>query len=166
LAHPAFRPSRGPFFFSQPADFPSPLHWASASRPAQPTITAQPVTGRLLPPASKPSTVPPPACLTLPPQSPRCLHRKRKRPHLIPLRFPPLIGAIPPLFNPGNRRLQPHHSSSFKPAIEGTRPSPASPPQYKSRPALGEASHTPNAPSLSPHRTLAVALPSRSFRRW
>jgi hypothetical protein len=32
LAHPAFRPSLS--FF--PADFPSPFHWASAFRPAQP----------------------------------------------------------------------------------------------------------------------------------
>jgi hypothetical protein len=36
--------------------------------------------------------------------------RREKRPHLIPLHFPPLIGAIPPpLFNPGNRCLQPRH---------------------------------------------------------
>jgi hypothetical protein len=34
---------------------------------------------------------------------------REKRPHLIPLHFPPLIGAIPPLFNPGNWRLQPLH---------------------------------------------------------
>jgi hypothetical protein len=46
----SFRPSRGPFFFFELADFPSPPHWASASRPAQPTIMAQPATGRLLPP--------------------------------------------------------------------------------------------------------------------
>jgi hypothetical protein len=61
-SHPAFRPSRSPFFFFfQPADFPSPPHWASTSRPAQPTITAQPTTGHLLPPAPKPSMAPPPA---------------------------------------------------------------------------------------------------------
>jgi hypothetical protein len=87
----SFRPSRGPFFFFfQPADFPSPPHWASASRPAQPTITAQPAS--------------------------RCLHScpnastgREKWPHLITLHFPPLIGAISPLFNPRNRRLQPRH---------------------------------------------------------
>jgi hypothetical protein len=33
LAHPAFRPSRGPFFFFfQLANFPFPPQWASASR--------------------------------------------------------------------------------------------------------------------------------------
>jgi hypothetical protein len=46
----------------------------------------------------------------------RCLHshpnastEREKWPHLMPLHFPPLIDAIPPLFNPGNRRLQPRH---------------------------------------------------------
>jgi hypothetical protein len=34
---------------------------------------------------------------------------REKRPHLIPLHFPTLIGAIPNHFNPGNRRLQPRH---------------------------------------------------------
>jgi hypothetical protein len=34
---------------------------------------------------------------------------REKRPHLIPLQFSPLFGAIPPLFNPGNQRLQPRH---------------------------------------------------------
>jgi hypothetical protein len=48
-AHPAFQPS-----FFLPADFPTPSHWASAFRPAQPTRTAQPATF-LLPPAPKPS---------------------------------------------------------------------------------------------------------------
>jgi hypothetical protein len=50
-AHPAFRPSVS---FFLPADFPSPSHWASAFRPAQPTRMAQPATF-LLPPAPKPS---------------------------------------------------------------------------------------------------------------
>jgi hypothetical protein len=49
LAHPAFRPS----LFFLPTDFPSPSHWASAFRPAQPTRTVQPATF-FLPPAPKP----------------------------------------------------------------------------------------------------------------
>jgi hypothetical protein len=52
-----FQPIRpfGPVFLSfLPANFPSPSHWASAFRSAQPTRTAQPVTF-LLPPAPKPS---------------------------------------------------------------------------------------------------------------
>jgi hypothetical protein len=44
-AHPAFRPSHSPFsfFFNRPIFLALP-HWASASRPAQPTLTTQPAT--------------------------------------------------------------------------------------------------------------------------
>jgi hypothetical protein len=79
-AHPAFRPN---LLFLLPADFPPLPHWATAFWPAQPTA-------RLLPPPAP----------TLPPE-------EKKRLHLFPLHFPPLIGAIPPVFNPGNLRLQP-----------------------------------------------------------
>jgi hypothetical protein len=80
-----------PFFsFFQPVDFPSPPHWAMTSRPAQPTITAQPATGHLLPPTPKPSTTSPPAGLVPPPQSPRRLHRKRKMAASISPSFPPI----------------------------------------------------------------------------
>jgi hypothetical protein len=48
----AIRPFGTVFFL--PADFPSPFHWASAFRPAQPTRTAQLPTF-LLPPAPKSS---------------------------------------------------------------------------------------------------------------
>jgi hypothetical protein len=48
-AHPAFQPSHGLFFFSQPFFLPPLPHWASASRPAQPTLTAQPDTFFFLP---------------------------------------------------------------------------------------------------------------------
>jgi hypothetical protein len=75
-AHPAFRPS----LFFLPANFPSPSHWASALRPAQPTRTAQPATF-LLPPAPKPSAH-------------GASTGREKRPHLISLHFPPLIGAV------------------------------------------------------------------------
>jgi hypothetical protein len=104
-AHLAFRPS----LFFLPADFPSPSHWASASRLAQPTCTAQPTTFFFLPHRSRACTAPPPAGLLPPPQSPRHLHQKRKTAVSNPPSFPPLIGAIPPLFNPGNRCLQPCH---------------------------------------------------------
>jgi hypothetical protein len=95
-AHPAFRPSHGLFFLFQPADFPSPSHWASASRPAQPTITAQ-TSCRLLPPTPKPSTAPPPAGLMPPPRSPRRRHRKRKMAASNSPSFPPHYSApFPP----------------------------------------------------------------------
>jgi hypothetical protein len=95
--------SAQPFFL--PADFPSPSYWASAFQPAQPTHTAQPATF-LLPPAP---TLPPTG-LAPPPRSPDASTGREKRPHLIPHHFPPpLIGAIPPLFNAGNWRLQPRH---------------------------------------------------------
>jgi hypothetical protein len=78
-ANPAFRPSHGPFFFLQPAIFLPPLpHWASASRPTQPILTAQPATFFFLPHRSRARMAPPPG-------STRHLHRKkRKWPHQSP----------------------------------------------------------------------------------
>jgi hypothetical protein len=97
-------------FFSNLSIFPPLPHWASASRPVQPTIMAQRATGRLLPPAPKPSTAPPPAGLTPPPRSPRGLHRKRKTTASNSPSSPPINRRhSPPLFNPGNRCLQPRH---------------------------------------------------------
>jgi hypothetical protein len=87
-AHLAFRPSRGLFFlFFQPADFLSPPHWASASRPAQPTITAQLATGRLLPPASKPKLLPPV-------RRPSTASRATANP-AIGLAYPPFLSPAP-----------------------------------------------------------------------
>jgi hypothetical protein len=102
--------------------------------------------------------------------SSRCLHGRpdastgrEKWPHLIPLHFPPLISAIPPSLIP--------ETGAFNPAIEA----PSSrqlkalgPPLPRLRPikadqALGGASHTSNAPSPSPHRTLVIARLSRSL---
>jgi hypothetical protein len=100
-AHPAFRPSFSLFFY-QPIFPPlsiGPRPFGRPSPPAQPT-------GHLS--SSSRTEVE---------RTRRCrLHSRpdastgrEKWPHLIPLHFPPLIGVIPPLFNPRNRRLQPHH---------------------------------------------------------
>jgi hypothetical protein len=127
-----FRPTRpfGPifFFFYRPIFLPSPTGPRPSSRPSPPHAFF------LLPHRCRTRTALPPTGLAPPPWSPRRSHRKRKMAASISPSFPQLIGAILPLFNPGNRRLQPHHRSFFKPAIEGARPSPASPPPYKSRP--------------------------------
>jgi hypothetical protein len=63
---------------------------------------------------------------------------------------------------PSNRHLQSGGiEASSTTAIEGTRPPPPHLRPIKGRPALGEDSHTSNAPPLSPQRALATALPSR-----
>jgi hypothetical protein len=77
-------------FFFLLADFPSPSHWASAFRPAQPTRTAKLATF-LLPPAPKPSAHGaavgrPRAASTVA----RRLHRKRKTALSNPASFPPI----------------------------------------------------------------------------
>jgi hypothetical protein len=62
----------------------------------------------------------------------------------------------------GNRRLQSEAiDAPSTPAIEGARPPPPRLRPIKGCPALGEDSHTSNAPSLSPQRALVVALLSR-----
>jgi hypothetical protein len=104
-AHPAFRPSRGPFlFFSNRPIFP-------------PLPTGPQPPGRPSPP-SRPKR--PPVIFFLPHRSQARRHRLHSRPdvstggekwrHLFPHHFPPpLISTIPTLFNLGNRRLQPRH---------------------------------------------------------
>jgi hypothetical protein len=63
---------------------------------------------------------------------------------------------------PGNRRLQSRGiEASSTSAIEGTGPPPPRLRPIKGRPALGEYSHTSNAPPLSPQRGPAIALQSR-----
>jgi hypothetical protein len=83
---------------------------------------------------------------------------REKRLHLFPIHFPSLISTIPPSSIP--------ETGAFNPAIEtpSIRPLKALgplPPRLrpiKADPALGEASHTSNAPSLSPQRAVAVVL--------
>jgi hypothetical protein len=106
-AHPAFRPSHGPFFFFQPAIFLPPLpHWASASRPAQPILTAQPATIFFLPHRSRARTTPPAGLAPPPGSTPTPPPEEKKTAASIPFILP-LIGAISPSSITGNRRLQP-----------------------------------------------------------
>jgi hypothetical protein len=100
-----FRPS---LFFSNREIFPPLPHWSSASRPAQPTRMAQPAVVFFLPHRTQTRRRRRPASCRLH-GLPDASTGREKRPHLIPLHFPPLIGAIPPLFNPENRSLQPRH---------------------------------------------------------
>jgi hypothetical protein len=109
-----FRPIRpfGPVSFFLPADFPSPFP-LGLGLPAGPAHPHGP-TGHL---SSSSRTEAERARRRHRPASHRLHGRsdastgREKWPHLIPLHFPPLIGTIPPppLFNPGNRCLQPRH---------------------------------------------------------
>jgi hypothetical protein len=100
-----FGPAAAHFFLvNQP--FFSPPHWASTSRPAQPTLTAQPATFFFLPHRSQARTTPP-ADLMSPPRSTLMPPSEEKKwPHQSPF-IPPLIGAISPSSITGNWRLQP-----------------------------------------------------------
>jgi hypothetical protein len=105
-AHRAFRPSFSIFY-----------------RPIFPPLSTGPrSSGRPIPPARPTGNLSSSSCTEA--ERTRRRHRpashrlhsrpdastgREKRPHLIPLHFPPLIGAIPLLFNLGNWRLQPHH---------------------------------------------------------
>jgi hypothetical protein len=103
-----------------------------------------------------------PAGLAPPPRSPRRLHGKRKT-----------AASNPPSFPPNNRCHCPPPSSisesgTFNLAIEAPSsrqlkalgpPVPRLRP-IKADPSHGEASHTSNAPSPSPHRALAIVLPT------
>jgi hypothetical protein len=93
----------------------------------------------------------------------RRLHRKRKTAASNYPSFPPLIGAISPssipetgAFNPAIEAPSSRQLKALGPPLPRLRP-------IKADPALGEASHASNAPSLNPHCALAVTCPSRSF---
>jgi hypothetical protein len=104
-AHPAFRPS---LFFTGRFSLPFPLGLGLPAGPAHP----HGLTGHL---SSSSRTKAERARRHHRPASRRLHGRldastgREKWPRLIPLHFTPLIGAIPPLFNPGNWRLQPYH---------------------------------------------------------
>jgi hypothetical protein len=88
--------------------------------------------------------------------------RREKRPHLIPLHFPNYSVPSPTssimetgaIEAPSSRQLK-----ALDPPLPRLRP-------IKADPSDGEASHTSNTPSPSPHRALVVVLLSRGFRRW
>jgi hypothetical protein len=108
-AHLAFRPSRGPlslFFSTDRFSLPSPLGLGLSAGPAH---HDGPTSRRLLPPALKPNTAPPPASLVPPPRSPRCLHRTRET-----------TACNSPSFPPINQR----HS----PPPQSRKPAPSTPP--------------------------------------
>jgi hypothetical protein len=106
-AHPAFRPSL--HFFTGRFSLPFPLGLSlPTSGPAHPHSPTCHLSSSSRTEAGRARRHRRPASCRLHGR-PDASTRREKRPHLIPLHFPPLIGAIPPLFNPGNRRLQPRH---------------------------------------------------------
>jgi hypothetical protein len=106
---------------------------------------------------------PPPANLALPPRStPMPPPEEKKMAASIPLHSP-INRRRSPSSITSNRRLQSRAIEALlTPAIEGAWPPPPRLRPIKCRPALGEDSHTSNAPSLSPQCALIVALLSRS----
>jgi hypothetical protein len=159
--HLDFRPRCSPFFSFPTGRFPPP-HWASASQPAQLTsrpswppssasCTGAKCTRRHRRPASR-----------RPHGLPRRLHRKKKMAASIPLHFP-INRHHSPSSITSKRRLQSEAiEAPSTPAIEGAQPPPPRLRPIEGHPALGEDSHTSNAPSLSPQRALVVALLCRS----
>jgi hypothetical protein len=160
-AHPAFRPSCGPFsfLFNRPF-FSSPLGLSLSAGPTHPHGP----TGRLLPPpAPEPSAQD--AAAGRPRATPRSTpmtSTERKITASSILLQSPIMRRHFPSSITGNWRLQfAAIEAPSMPAIEGARPPPPRLRPIKCYPALGEDSHTSNAPSLSTQRGLIVALPSR-----
>jgi hypothetical protein len=153
-AHPAFRPSL--FFFYRPIFPPLPTGPWPSDRPSPPARPNQPPFF-FLPHRSRARTAPPPAGLAPPPRSPRRLHQKRKMAASNPPSFPPIIRLHSP-FNPAIEAPSSQKLRALGPPPPRLRP-------VKADPSHGEASHTSNDPSPSPHRALAVVLLSQGFRR-
>jgi hypothetical protein len=111
LAHPAFWPSRGPFFFfsNRPIFPPLPTGPQPPGRPSPPSRPNRPPV-IFLPHRSRARTVPPPAGLAPPPWSPRRLHRKRKT-----------AASNYPSFSPSSIL----ETGAFNPAIEASHASDA-----------------------------------------
>jgi hypothetical protein len=153
------RPS---LFFFQPADFPSPPP-LGLGLPAGPAHPHGPTGQLLLPPTPETSA---PSAAGRPRAAPRVdpdTSTGRKENNRINPLHSPITRCRFPLFN--NRYPAPSTlaiEAPSTPAIEDARPRLR---PIKADPALSEASHTSNALSPSPHRALAVALPSQSFRR-
>jgi hypothetical protein len=111
----SFRPIRpfGPavahsFFSYRPIFPPLPTWPRPPGRPSPPSRPNRPPVVFFLPHRSQARRRHRPALRRLH-GHPDASTRREKQLHLIPLHFPALIGAIPPLFNPRNRRLQPRH---------------------------------------------------------
>jgi hypothetical protein len=101
-----FRPSHGPLsFFSNWPIFLPPLHWASASRPVQPTRTAQPATFFFLPHQSRARPAPPAGLAPPPGSTPTPPLEEKKMAASIPF-ISPLLDVVSPSSITGNRRLQ------------------------------------------------------------
>jgi hypothetical protein len=128
----------------RPSSRPSPL-----ARPNWPPFF-------FLPHQSRAHTVPPPTGLAPPPRSPRRLHQKRKMAASNPPSFPPIIRLHSP-FNPAIEAPSSQKLRALGPPPPRLRP-------VKADPSHGEASHTSNDPSPSPHRALTVVLLSQGFR--
>jgi hypothetical protein len=147
-----------PIFFSfQPAIFsPFPLGLGLLASPAHPDGP----TGRLLPPAPEPSahdTAGQPRAA--PWLTPMTSTGSKIMASSILLQSPIKRHHFPSSIN-GNRRLQSGAiEAPSTPALEGARPPLPRLRPIKACPALGEDSHTSNAPSLSPQHALAEAPP-------
>jgi hypothetical protein len=144
---------------------PSPRSLPTEPRPlGQPSSPHGP-TGHLLPPPAPEPNAQGAAAgrpRTAPTVDPNASTRREKMAASIPLHSP-IDWRHSPSSITGNRRLQSGATEApSTPAIEGARPPLPRLRPIKDHPALGEDSHTSNAPSLSPQHALAVALPSRS----
>jgi hypothetical protein len=154
-----FGPAMAHFFSFQPA-IPPPLGLSLSAGPAHPHGP----TGRLLPPpAPEPSAQD--AATGQPRAAPRSTPMTSTRRKIMAasiLLHSPIKRCHSPSSITGNRRLQSRAIEALSTlAIEGARPPPPHLRPIKGRPALGEDSHTSNAPSLSPQHALTIALLSR-----
>jgi hypothetical protein len=125
-----FWPTRpfGPifFFFYRPIFLPSPTRpWPSGRPSPQHTFF-------LLPHRRRARTAPPPTCLAPPPRSLRRSHRKRKMAASISPSYPPINRCHSPPLQSRKPAPSTQPLKLLQPAIEGARPSPASPLPYKS----------------------------------
>jgi hypothetical protein len=157
-----FGPATTLSLFFQPADFPSPPP-LGLGLPAGPAHPHGPTGQLLLPPTLETSA---PSAAGRPRAAPRVdpdTSTGRKENSRINPLHSPITRCRFPLFN--NRYPAPSTlaiEAPSTPAIEDARPRLR---PIKADPTLGEASHTSNALSPSPHRALAIVLPSRSFHR-
>jgi hypothetical protein len=168
-----FRPTRpfGPifFFFYRPIFLPSPTGPRPSGRPSpphgppaglahrMPSSSSRTDAGRTRRLAAGRPRAASPVTPTLPPE-------EKKRPHLIPLHFPPLIGAIPPSSIPETGAFNPTIEASSNRPLKALGPPPPRLRPINADPTPGEAPHTSKALSPSPHRAFAVVLPSRALR--
>jgi hypothetical protein len=129
-AHPAYRPSRGPFSFLFNRPF-SPLsHWASASRPAQPSPPSRPNQSSSSTRTTAKHAQRRRPISRHPMVDPDDLHQKENN----GLINPPLSGVISPLQSPVTDAFNLGPLKLLQPWPLKALASPASPPPYKSLP--------------------------------